>query len=529
MQLHAQHPAKSYSQLAFNYTERARARSLLDTLYASGYGASAPVPENIREAYARNRQAISDQQSLLSHSTEQSSSDAAAKLQRLYREQETLEAEMQSSDRRLTSLLAQQTVDITSLQNQLLEDHSVLLSYWIGASHSYRWTITSTNVLVDTLPPRGELDRTILPLERMLQTRRSSLIPGEDITTYAARQSAYEVQLQGALSRAGSTLLSHIPEAARSIFVVSDGSLMSLPFAALRIPGGTATSYAIRRYTFFAEPSASVAAYLKQHPATEQPLRIAVFADPVFSRNDSRVVATPRLTPTANNRLLFANMPRLTGSHEEARQIVHLAPAGTVALRTGFDATPEQVRTLKPTDASILHFATHTVTVTGHPEISGIALSMLNREGKAQDGIFWLKDIYELRLPLSLVVLSGCTTDNLDRDPGEGLNSVARAFFFSGVHSVIGSLWTVDDKATSRLMEGFYRNLLVDRKRADEALRSAQLKLLADPQTSSPAVWAPFVLGGWPAAYATRARDGNTVFTTTSLSSISPDKFPEQQ
>jgi hypothetical protein len=120
-------------------------------------------------------------------------------------------------------------------------------------------------------------------------------------------------------------------------------------------------------------------------------------------------------------------MPRLTDSREEARQIVHLAPAGTVALRTGFDATPEQVRTLKATDASILHFATHTVTVPAHPEISGIALSMLNREGKEQDGIFWLKDIYGLHLPLSLVVLSGCTTDNLGNDPGEGLNSVAHA------------------------------------------------------------------------------------------------------
>ena len=524
MQLHAQHPTKGYAQLAFNYTERARARSLLDTLYASGYSSSAPVPETLREAYARNRQAISDQQSLLIHSTEQAGSDAATKLQRLYREQETLEVEMQSSDHRLTSLLAQQTVDIPFLQHQLLEDHSVLLSYWIGASHSYRWTITSTNVLIDTLAPRDELDRTILPLERMLQTRRSSQVPGEDIATYASHQKAYEVKLQTALRHAGSTLLSRIPKAARSVFVVSDGSLMSLPFAALRIPDGTTISYAIRRYTFFAEPSASVAVYLKQHPATEQPLRIAVFADPVFSRNDPRAAATSRLTPTANNHLLFANMPRLTDSHEEARQIVHLAPAGTVALKTGFDATPEQVRTLKTTDASILHFATHTVTVPGHPEISGIALSMLNREGKEQDGIFWLKDIYELHLPLSLVVLSGCTTDNLDNDHGEGLNSVARAFFFSGVHSVIGSLWTVDDKATSHLMEGFYRNLLVDRKRTDEALRSAQLKLLADPQTSSPAAWAPFVLGGWPATYATHTKDSNAVYTTTSLSSKSPER-----
>ena len=519
MQLHAAHPTETYAQQAFNYTERARARALLDTLYASGYTSSAPVSEDLRQAYARNRQAISDQQSLLSHSTEQTSSDAAAKLQSLYREQETLDAEMRSSDHRLTSVLAQQTIDMALLQRQLVEDHSVLLSYWLGSVHSYRWTITSANVLVDTLPPRDEVDRTIVPLERMLRARRSTPTPGEDIAAYAARQQAFELQLRAALNHAGASLLFRIPKETHSIFVVGDGTLMSLPFAALRIPDGSGTSYAIRRYTFFAEPSASVALYLKQHPAAEQSLRVAVFADPVFSRSDPRLTASPKLTPASSSPLLFASMPRLTDSREEARQIVHLAPRGAVTLRTGFDATPQQVRALKPSDASILHFATHTVTLTGHPEISGIALSMLNPDGRDRDGIFWLKDIYELHLPLSLVVLSGCTTDNLDNDAGEGLNSVARAFFFSGVHSVIGSLWTVDDKATSQLMGTFYRSLLVDHKRADEALRTAQLKLLADPQTSSPAAWAPFVLGGWPAAYTIHAKSNEALYATTSKSS----------
>ena len=528
MQLNFRHPEKNYTRLAFNYTERARTRSLLDTLYTSGYDSSAPTPEPLREAYARNRQAIADQQSLLTHTNESTSAEIAAKLQRLYREQETLNSEIQSSDHRLTSLVAQQTADIPLLQRQLLDDHSILFSYWVGETHSYRWTITPTVVLVDTLPPRDQLNRTILPLERLLRARRSTLTPGQDIAAFAAHQRAYETSLQTALTRTGATLLSRIPKATQSIFLISDDSLLSLPFAALRVPMGSTTTYAIHQYTFFNEPSASVAVYLRQHPAPDQPLRIAVFADPIFSRTD------PRNTPSNNQQstpspdlskpqtqLLFANLPRLPGSRAEALEIVRLAPPDTVALRTGFDATPAQVSTLTSTDASILHFATHTVALPGHPEISGIALSMFNREGAAQDGIFWLKDIYELHLPLSLVVLSGCTTDNLDNDPGEGLNSIARAFFFSGVHSVIGSLWTVDDQATSRLMQAFYRNLLVDHKRAGEALRSAQLKLLADPQTSSPSAWAPFVIAGWPSAYATQQNERNPTYTT-SLAPKSP-------
>jgi CHAT domain-containing protein len=518
MELNHEQPAKGYALLAFTYTERARARSLLDTLNSSGYSSEIPVPEALGEAYARNRQAVTEQQSLLSHGPELASREAAERLQRLYREQEGLESQMQSVDGRLDSLLGSQTVDIALLQHELLEEHSVLLSYWIGSSQSYRWSVTMNSISVDVLPPRSKLDHMIIPLERMLRSRRSKLVSGEDIATYALQQKSYENQLQRALSRAGSMLLFRIPKSAHSIFVVGDGCLMSLPFPALRISDGAETFYALRRYAFFLEPSASVAMYLKQHPAAEQALRIAIFADPVFSRNDLRLAPAPTKAATGNGRLLFADMPRLTGSVEEARQIMRLAPHGIVSLRTGFDANPNQVRGLSVSDASILHFATHTVTVAGHPEISGIALSMLNREGKEQDGVFWLRDIYSLHLPLSLVVLSGCKTGNADDDPGEGLNSLAYAFFFSGVHSVIGSLWSVDDRATSRLMESFYRKLLVDHRRTDEALRAAQLNMLADPQTSSPTAWAPFVLEGWPVAYALYEKADEGVYPATSLS-----------
>jgi tetratricopeptide (TPR) repeat protein len=92
-------------------------------------------------------------------------------------------------------------------------------------------------------------------------------------------------------------------------------------------------------------------------------------------------------------------------------------------------------------------------SIPNHPELAGIALSMLNRQGAAQNGVFWLKDIYSLHLPVSLVVLSGCRTSGLDDDPGEGLNSLAHAFFFSGARSVVGTMWTVDNEATSRLIK----------------------------------------------------------------------------
>lgn len=517
MQLNRKYPARGYALLAFVYTERARARSLLDTLDSTGYSATIPVPESLREAYARKQREVTSQQALLVHSTEPAGGAIATKLKQLYREQENLESQMpSSSDGRLRSLLGGQTADVAQIQQQLMENHSILLSYWVGENHSYRWSITRNGVSVEVLPRRDQLERVLFPLEHMLQRRRPLPLAGEDISGYALQEKVFETQLQTALNRAGSILLSRIPKDVHTIFVVGDGCLMPLPFAALRVSDGARVTYALRKYNFFREPSASTAVYLKQHSVKEQALHITVFADPVFSLSDPRIAAhaQPKLV---SSHFLFADMQRLTGSTEEARYISQYAPNGAVTLRTGFNAAPTQVRELSEKDAAILHFATHTVTVSGHPEITGIALSMWNPEGEEQDGVFWLKDIYALHLPSALVVLSGCGTDKQDSARGEGLNNLAYAFFFAGAHSVVGSLWTVDDNMTSQLMEVFYRELLLKQERADEALREAQLEMLANRQTQSPTAWASFVLEGWPAAYPIEQNNANRALSPASL------------
>jgi hypothetical protein len=63
--------------------------------------------------------------------------------------------------------------------------------------------------------------------------------------------------------------------------------------------------------------------------------------------------------------------------------------------------------------------------------------------------------------------------------------------------------------------------LLVKQKRVPEALREAQWKMLADPQTKSPTIWASFVFEGWPAAYAFKQ---NTAAAHPSPSSLRNEK-----
>jgi hypothetical protein len=121
---------------------------------------------------------------------------------------------------------------------------------------------------------------------------------------------------------------------------------------------------------------------------------------------------------------------------------------------------------------------------------------MVDRGGKAQNGFVGLQDIYNLRAPVDLVVLSACRT-GLGKDVrGEGLIGLTRGFMYAGASSVVASLWKVDDEATAELMKRFYTNMLRGGMTPAEALRAAQNSIRDEPQWSAPYFWAAFTLQG---------------------------------
>jgi CHAT domain-containing protein len=147
-------------------------------------------------------------------------------------------------------------------------------------------------------------------------------------------------------------------------------------------------------------------------------------------------------------------------------------------------------------------------SVWGNPEIIHLAAHGLIQQEPSillapiGAGTLTLTDI--MGLPpssnTSLVVLSVCNTaiDRNEINPtGEELNSIAMAFTWVGVPSVIATLWEVNDELTSELMESFYKNLK-DRGKFDyEALRRAQLDLISrSDKYGQPFYWAPFILIG---------------------------------
>jgi CHAT domain-containing protein len=238
---------------------------------------------------------------------------------------------------------------------------------------------------------------------------------------------------------------------------------------------------------------------------------VAVIADPVCERYDERVrfagrrrrpkrpareAATNLALQESGHRFDQGQIARLPFSQREARAILDLVPPGQKMSAIGFNANLAAATGPGLAHYRLVHFATHGVLHTEHPEMSGIVLSLVNETGEPQSGFLGLSDIYNMKLAADLVVLSACQTALGKEIKGEGLIGLTRGFMYAGARRVAASLWKVDDRATSELMRRFYKHMLHDELRPAAALRSAQLEMWNIKRWQSPYFWSAFVIQG---------------------------------
>ncbi|HEY6539739.1 MAG TPA: CHAT domain-containing protein, partial [Ktedonobacteraceae bacterium] len=137
----------------------------------------------------------------------------------------------------------------------------------------------------------------------------------------------------------------------------------------------------------------------------------------------------------------------------------------------------------------IIHLATHGHSRLDAPNFSSVLLA---------DGQFNAIDAFSLNLQgCELVTLSGCETGLAMSGGGDEQLGLGRAFLAVGAHTLVISLWPVEDNATNELMQLFYQSLLCGESKA-QALRTAQCALLHGTVSAyaHPYYWAAFRLVG---------------------------------
>jgi CHAT domain-containing protein len=296
------------------------------------------------------------------------------------------------------------------------------------------------------------------------------------------------------------------------VVIVADGVLQYIPFAALtirgtRLGGDHAISYL---------PSASTLYYSRQLTAARAraPKLAAVLADPVYSQDDERVHARAAGTIAGRRRAGAGTVParsvhersaqesgltifdRLFATRAEAAAIRTFAGGQDVLQALDFDASRETAMSPSLADYRIVHFATHGLLNSRHPELSGLVLSLVDASGRPQNGFLQAHEIYDLKLNADLVVLSACQTALGPEIRGEGLVGLTRGFLHAGARAVVATLWRVPDAATAVLMRNFYAGMLAQNLPPAQALQEAQQTLRAIPRWSAPYYWAGFVLQG---------------------------------
>lgn len=456
--------------LAFSITERMRARSLLDAV-----GRSGPARDADHPAVIERRQAL-EAIAVVQRTLRDPALDDGERRQRLL-ELEAHERREQGAQRQLALAFPHRRVEpdfasLSTLQSSLSE-HEAFLSFQVGLWKTYEgdegggaWLIavTKDRTTVHRLPDR---------------TRLSPVIP-----VFVGLLAATEQRARAAAARLYDELLADavasLPPRITRLMIAADGPLHHLPFESLRPTPSSPPFGAL--YELVYVPSATLWRHWRTAVRVPADGRVLTFADPAFDGS----------TGIENSRsaglLQGVQVGRLPRARDESRAIARHLP--TARALVGAAASEHALKTADPRSYDVLHFAAHAVADESHPERSAVLLAAGDAR---EDGLLQAREIEALDLDGRIVVLSACQTAAGTVQSGEGVLSLARAFFAAGAHAVVGSRWPLRDADAAVLFESFYRHLATGATLAESLQATQDEARAAGLPTAS---WAGLVLLG---------------------------------
>ena len=457
--------------LAFSITERLRARSLLDLVERSRNRPAESAPasthhRSILEAIVPVQRRLMDP--AIAADERRRTLEQLGELE--HREQEA-RREIEIADHRRGPSAA--FASLAAVQSALRDDEA-LLSFQVGIWDTYEgefgggsWLIALTRRgrSVYRLPDRAQL-APIVPVF-------TGLLARNDGAEAAAAARLYHDLLADALEA--------LPPGIERLILVPDGPLHRLPFDALRAARDQKPLAA--RYELEVVPSATL--WLRWRGDTSHPAsrRALVFADPELEVSGEQ--------PAPERNAVFQHgmhLGRLPYARRESRALER--HVGDVDALVGSRASERALKDRSLRDYQIVHFAAHAVADQTHPERSAVLLAP---GAASEDGLLQAREIAGLDLDGRIVVLSACQTASGPVLGGEGVLSIARAFFEGGAQAVVGSQWPIRDEDAAAMFDTFYR-VLADGASLSQALRQAKIEAIAAGR--SPAAWAGLVVLG---------------------------------
>jgi CHAT domain-containing protein len=530
----------AWASEAFRVVEQGRARSLLDMLGEANAQITEGIPADLvqkRQQNLERQQEIAQQLSgvtLTGEPPKESVKDLEDELEKLASEYDSIENQIRGANPRYNTLTAAQPLSLAEVQQQILDDKTALLEYFLGAQGSYLFAVTNQSAALYKIPSRGAMNIQVTEMRDQIvpQSLRRSVVDlggtrglsderglGVSATSALGNATAFAAASNTVYKSAIEPAAALVAD--KRLLVVADGVLNYVPFEALVSATGTdyaALPYLINTNEIVYAPSASVVAAVRQQSNAAAAMNskgVLVVADPVFDAADARAKSagtTGETAPAIESAVADVSgagqasaptpgfkLARLAGTRTEAQEIEKLARASGFApdVWLDLDASEANVKTRDISKYRVLHVATHGLLDAERPQFTGVVLSLVGNHDS--DGFLRTDEVFNLRLGAQLVMLSACETGLGREKRGEGVIGLTRAFLYAGAPSVGVSLWSVADRSTAELMSDFYKRLLTKQSPTPPAaLRAAQQQMIAGKKYSAPFYWAPFVLvGDW--------------------------------
>ncbi|MBI4854775.1 MAG: CHAT domain-containing protein [Acidobacteria bacterium] len=539
MKLHQEEPSAGYDVLALQASERARARTFREILTEARIDIRQGIDPQLLERERNLRKQINIKaenllQLFTRKHTEAEENAAKQEAEKVNNELQYVEALIYKNNPHYAAQQQPQPITLDQIQEQLLDD-TVLLEYALGSEHSYVWAVTQTSIASYKLPKRTEIETLALRVYQLFTARERKSFESDE--KFAQRLNKAQSEMAMAVTELSNMVLKPMAEhrQKKRLLIVSEGMLQYVPFAALPLPTPKSLSRGQRVKKLYKAdwtplllthevtnlPSVASLALQRQEILGRKPAskNIAIFANPVFSLEDNRLKSSANVTNGKQDNLsngslekILAGLSPIPETEKMARDILAITPGSANKLMLGFDANLAMATKQEIGQYRIVHYATHGF-LSPNPELSGIVLSLFDVEGRNQNGFLSAAAIFNLDLPVDLVILSACRT-GLALDPEEsdnpfiikqrlnkakdlGVVGLTRGFVYAGASRVMVTMWNIPVEATSELMVRFYKHMLGRQKHSPaSALRAAQIEMLQQSRWKNPYYWAAFVLNG---------------------------------
>ncbi|MBK7601963.1 MAG: CHAT domain-containing protein [Acidobacteria bacterium] len=235
-----------------------------------------------------------------------------------------IEAAIRKDNPHYSAITNPEPLSLKEIQQQILDDRTLLLEYALGDESSYLWAVTSTSIASYELPGRNQIDKAARQVTELLNAR-SVINRDETAKQRSERITKADTELPEAVKQLSRMVIE--PAAAqlgtRRLVIVADGALQYVPFAMLtRSADKSEATPLVAEHEIISLPSASTLAVMRKELAGRKPAPkwLAIIADPVFTRGDERF----KLKTLSINDKAAAPAEASAGS----RSVVHMAESG---------------------------------------------------------------------------------------------------------------------------------------------------------------------------------------------------------